>query len=141
MKKLTFLTLLVGLMLSSVACNAQTSNDKKKTVSAVTDKVEVFYFHYTRRCLTCNAVEEVTKKTLAEIYPEQSKQGKIVFTSVNLDEKSSKSIAKKCNAEGQALIIMGKGKRTDLTQSGFMNARSKPEALKEDIKKTIDPLL
>ena len=141
MKKLTFLTLLVGLIMSSLACNAQTSNNKKKTVSAATDKIEVFYFHYTRRCITCNAVEEVTKTTIAELYPEQSKQGKIKFTSVNLDEKSSKEIAQKCKADGQALIIMGKGKRTDLTQSGFMNARSKPEALKEEIKKTIDPLL
>jgi len=141
MKKIAFLTLLVGLMMSSVACNAQTSNDKKKTVLTATEKIEVFYFHYTRRCITCNAVEEVTKTTIAELYPEQSKQGKIKFTSVNLDEKSSKEIAQKCKADGQALIIMGKGKRTDLTQSGFMNARSKPEALKEEIKKTIDPLL
>lgn len=141
MKKLTFLTLLVGLMLSPVAINAQTNNVQKKTVSAATDKIEVFYFHYTRRCLTCNAVEEVTKKSLAELYPEQSKQAKIVFTSVNLDEKSSKTLAQKCKAEGQALIIMAKDKRFDLTQTGFMYARSKPEALKEEIKKTIDPLL
>jgi hypothetical protein len=141
MKKIALLTLLVGLMMSSVSGNAQTSNDKKKTVSAANDMIEVYYFHYTRRCLTCNAVEDVTKNTLAELYPEQSKQGKIKFTSVNLDEKSSKTLAQKCKADGQALIITGKGKRADLTQSGFMNARSKPEALKEEIKKTIDPLL
>lgn len=141
MKKIAFLTLLVGLMMSTITPSAQTNIDTKKTVSAANNKIEVFYFHYTRRCITCNAVEEVTKTTIAELYPEQSKQGKIKFTSVNLDEKSSKEIAQKCKADGQALIIMGKGKRTDLTQSGFMNARSKPEALKEEIKKTIDPLL
>ncbi len=141
MKKLAFLTLLVSFMMSSVACNAATNNEKKETVKSATDKIEVYYFHYTRRCITCNAVEEVTKKTLAELYPEQSKQGKLVFTSVNLDDAKSKAIAKKCKADGQSLIVLSKGKRTDLTQTGFMNARSKPEVLKEEIKKTIDALL
>lgn len=140
MKKIAFLSLIFFFLLGSISCNAQTKKEQK-TTKEISNKVEVYYFHYTRRCVTCNTVEEVTKKSIAELYPEQTKKGIISFTSVNLDDKNSKAIAKKCNANGQALIVMGKGKSIDLTDKGFMLARSKPEALKEELKKAIDPLL
>jgi len=100
-------------------------------------KVEVYYFHYSRRCATCNAVEEVSKKTISESFASQFKKREITFKSVNLDEKSSASLAKKCKAEGQSLLILGNGKRIDLTDKAFLNARSNPERLKAEIKKAI----
>jgi len=103
-------------------------------------KVEVYYFHYSRRCVTCNAVEEVSKKTITESYASQYKKREITFKSVNLDEKSSDALAKKCKAEGQALLIMSNGKRVDLTDKAFMYAKSNPEKLKAEIKKAIDAL-
>ncbi len=103
-------------------------------------KVEVYYFHYTRRCVTCNAVEEVSKKTISESYASQFKKREITFKSVNLDEKSSEAIAKKCKAEGQALLIISNGKRIDLTDKAFMYAKSNPEKLKAEIKKAINSL-
>lgn len=75
------------------------------------------------------------------MYPEQQKSGKITFTSVNLDDENSKTIAQKCQAEGQALLVVSNAQRVDLTDKGFMYARSKPEKLKEEIKNAIDPLL
>jgi len=104
-------------------------------------KVEVYYFHYSRRCATCNAVEEVSKKTISESFASQFKKREITFKSVNLDEKSSDALAKKCKAEGQALLIVSNGKRVDLTDKAFMYARTSPEKLKAEIKKTIDSLL
>jgi hypothetical protein len=104
-------------------------------------KVEVYYFHYSRRCATCNAVEEVSKKTISESFASQFKKREITFKSVNLDEKSSDALAKKCKAEGQALLIVSNGKRVDLTDKAFMYARTSPEKLKAEIKKTIDALL
>ncbi len=103
-------------------------------------KVEVYYFHYSRRCVTCNAVEEVSKKTITESYASQYKKREITFKSVNLDEKSSEALAKKCKAEGQALLILSNGKRVDLTDKAFMYAKSNPDKLKAEIKKAIDAL-
>ena len=100
-------------------------------------KVEVYYFHYSRRCATCNAVEEVSKKTISESFASQFKKREITFKSVNLDEKSSVALAKKCKAEGQALLIVSNGKRVDLTDKAFMYAKSNPEKLKAEIKKAI----
>lgn len=104
-------------------------------------KVEVYYFHNARRCATCVAVETETQKSLKELYAKQIKEVKVKFIGVNLDEKGSDAIAKKCKAEGQALLILGNGKRIDLTDKAFMNARSKPERLKQELKNAIDPLL
>lgn len=106
-----------------------------------TTKVEVYYFHYSRRCATCNAVEEVTKKAISDLYAQQFKKGEIIFKSVNLDEETSDALAKKCKAEGQSLLIIGKGKRKDLTDKAFMYARTSPEKLKAEIKKAIDAVL
>ena len=109
------------------------------SLQAVT-KVEVYYFHYTRRCVTCQAVETESLKSIQQLYPKQYKSGQITFKSVNLDEKSSEALAKKCNAEGQALLVNSTNKRVDLTEQGFMYAKSQPDKLKAELKKTIDPL-
>jgi hypothetical protein len=104
-------------------------------------KVEIYYFHYTRRCVTCQAVETESQKAIASLYAKEIKEGKVKFIGVNLDEKGSEVLAKKCKAEGQALLVIGGNKRIDLTEQGFMYARSKPEVLKAELKKAIDPLL
>ena len=109
------------------------------SLQAIT-KVEVYYFHYSRRCVTCQAVESETLKSIQQLYPEQLKKGQISFKSVNLDEKSSDALSKKCKAEGQALLIISSSKRFDLTEQGFMYAKSSPEKLKAELKKVIEPL-
>lgn len=140
MKKVALISLVIILTAMGQTFEVQ-AQKTRKTSTVAPEKIEVYYFHYTRRCITCNAVEDVTKKTLAELYPEQQKNKVITFTSVNLDDDSGKALAKKCKAHGQALIVMKKGKRIDLTDKGFMYAKSKPEKLKEELKTTIDALL
>lgn len=140
MKRIVLFSLLLSLVFGSVSCNAQAAK-KDASTPVVSEKIEVYYFHFSRRCVTCNAVETETVKHLQALYPEQMKNGSISFTSVNLEEEKSKAIAEKCKVTGQSLLIVSGSSRTDLTQSGFMNARSQPEKLKKDIKSAIDPLL
>ena len=104
-------------------------------------KVEVYYFHYTRRCTTCVAVEQQSQKFVQELYGKQLKEGRIIFKGVNLDDKSNAALAQKCKADGQALLVISGGKRIDLTEQGFMYATYKTEKLKEALKKAIDPLI
>lgn len=103
--------------------------------------IEVFYFHYSRRCATCEAVEAGTQKSLKELYAKEVKEGSIKFLSVNLDDKNNKALAKKHKVEGQALLVSKNTNRFDLTDQAFMYARTKPERLKAALKKAIDPLL
>lgn len=104
-------------------------------------KVDVYYFHYSRRCVTCQSVEQESQKILKELYANEIKAGTVQFTGVNLDEKEGKALARKCKAEGQSLLVISQNKRIDLTEQGFMYARTQRDKLKSEIKKTIDPLL
>lgn len=140
MKRILFLSLMLTFLMGSMSLEAQ-NKKTQKVATTVSNKIEIYYFHYTRRCITCNAVETVTKEAIAEMYPSQFKKGQITFKSINLDEKESETIAKKCQAEGQALLFIANGKRIDLTDKGFMFAKNSPDKLKTEVKKTVDTLL
>jgi hypothetical protein len=138
MKKHISIIILAVIISSFFSANSQTPKATK--VIARPSKVEVYYFHYTRRCVTCQAVETETQKSILALYPLQAKKGLITFKSINLDDKSSEAIAAKCKAEGQSLLITSSNKRVDLTDKAFMYAKSNPIKLKAELKKTIDPL-
>ena len=141
MKKLISLLVALFLIVSFFNLNTLAADKKKQVAVSKFAKVEVYYFHFTRRCVTCQAVETETKAAISALYPVQSKKGLVTFKAVNLDEKTSEALAKKCKAEGQALLIISGTKRVDLTEQGFMYAKSSPVKLKAELKKTIDPLL
>jgi len=140
MKKLISLSVLALLVISFFTVSSIAANKKAQTAVSKSAKVEVYYFHFTRRCVTCQAVETETQKSILALYPHQAKKGFITFKSINLDEKSSEAIAAKCKAEGQSLLITSSNKRVDLTDKAFMYAKSNPVKLKAELKKTIDPL-
>jgi hypothetical protein len=140
MKKLISVSIIILLVVSFFTVNSLAANKKAQAAVSKSAKVEVYYFHFTRRCVTCQAVETESQKAINELYPVQVKKGLITFKAVNLDEKTSEALAKKCKAEGQALLVISGGKRIDLTEQGFMYAMNSPEKLKAELKKTIDPL-
>jgi hypothetical protein len=109
--------------------------------SPVTKKIEVYYFHFTRRCMTCNNVEKVSKEAVEKQYSEKVKAGEIRFRSINLDEKDGEAIGAKLKVEGQTLLIVSGDQRVDLTEKGFLYANNSPEKLKAEIKKAIDDML
>lgn len=107
----------------------------------VQPKVEVYYFHFSRRCATCLNVEKVARESVEALYPEQVKNGEITFQSINLDEKEGETIGKKYKIEGQTLIVIGTTNRVDLTDKGFLYANGNPEKLKAEIKKAVEGML
>ena len=134
MKKFISLSLVMLFLVSFFWVNSLAADKKTKTAVSKTAKVEVYYFHFTRRCVTCQAVETESQKAIAALYPAQYKSGKIIFKSLNLDEDNSKALAEKCKAEGQQLLIISGNKRFDITEQGFMYARSNPDKLKQELK-------
>lgn len=141
MKKFNSVLLAIFLVFSFFAQNILAV--EKKTTPAISKgaKVEVYYFHYTRRCVTCQAIENEAQKVITELYPAAQKEARIHFQSVNLDTKGTEALAQKCKAEGQALLVISGIKRVDLTEQGFMYAKNSPEKFKAELKKVIDPLL
>ena len=112
-----------------------------KTAVISGGKVEVFYFHLTRRCVTCQAVENVSRDAVSEIYADEIKQGKVIFRALNIEDKATEPEAARAKATGQCLLIISGETRIDLTSEGFMYAKTNPDRLKEELKKAIDPLL
>lgn len=122
---------------SKKADNEQASaTDKSVQVSATdinANELSILYFHATRRCTTCEAVEKVTKEALTEFYGDS-----IPFHSINRDEQ--KELAKEYEIEWQTLLAVKGDKKINLTNEAFLNARTNPDKLKGQIKSAIDSL-
>ena len=138
-KTMKFFTVLAfSLMLTS--CNSQ---DKKQTTSVdeSISKIEVFDFHSTHRCMTCNAIEANTKYTLDTYFANELKSDKITFQVINVDEKENEKIAEKFEASGTALILNviknGKETKIDLTDFAFMNGNDQ-DTFSKELKSKID---
>ena len=135
--QLMFLTVAV---VSLSACNTQTSPDQNTSV-ANTDELQVYYFHFTKRCATCNAVENEARVALEMFYSDQMKEGNIAFTSLNLEEGDGKEMAESLKVSGQSLLLVKGDQMVNLTNEGFLNARTKPDKFHEILKSNIDNLL
>jgi len=133
MKKIILLGFTLMLM-SGLFCNAQTA--KKEIKNSAAAKVEAYYFHMSARCVTCKAVEAEAKKNLETLYGE-----KVKFQAINLEDDASKAIAEKLKISGQTLLLVKGDTKINLTNEGFMYARSNPEKFKTIIKEKVDGLL
>lgn len=142
MRKIIWISIVVVALAAFLAFRP---NDKtavsSDTVMTAADKVEVIYFHFSRRCVTCIAVENKAQEAIVALYPEEYSKGKITFASINLEDEKSKPIAEKAKVTGQALVILSGEFKKDLTAEGFMYANNNFEKFKAEIKKTIDPLV
>lgn len=139
-KKLSTLTMFMLLAIVSVTaqcCNssAQKSDEnqnKSAEVSNVSD-VEAYYFHATRRCATCKAVEKVTREAIQEKFGDEVK-----FQSINREKQSDHPMMEKHNVSGQTLLIVKGDQAENLTNFAFMNARTNPDKLKNKVVETIE---
>lgn len=105
--------------------------------------MEVLYFHGNRRCATCIAIEQHTKELLEEQFADEMAQGKIVFKSINYDEKDGKILAEQYKVAGSSLIINPDGGKAidNLTNFAFTTARNRPDEFKEGVRTAIVKLL
>lgn len=136
MKAIRLLFIVILSLSMHISCSSQSGAKDENVKISDKEKVEVFYFHYSRRCATCNAVEDVTRSALLELYG-----SKISFAGINLDKPEGEMKAKELDVSGQTLLIVSGGTKINITNEAFMNARNNPEKLSQIIKDKIDPLL
>ncbi|HER07308.1 MAG TPA: hypothetical protein ENO20_00210 [Bacteroides sp.] len=136
MKRLNLLIVMIMALGMNVSCTGQpATNDKNPAVSEAGD-VEVYYFHTTRRCVTCQAVETVAKEAIVDMYGDR-----VSFTGYNLEETDGEQKARELGVSGQTLLIVHGDQKINITNEGFMYARSDPEKFKKIISDHITPLL
>ncbi|MFA8299633.1 MAG: nitrophenyl compound nitroreductase subunit ArsF family protein [Hyphomicrobiales bacterium] len=127
-----FSLLLIVCIFSTFSCNQQTeeSKDTNTTVqSTKTDSndITVYYFHSTRRCMTCKAIEENAKTAISSLK-------NVNFKALDFTDAKNYDLAKKYGIVSSSLIIESKDKQADLTDFAFQNAIANPKALKDKIK-------
>ena len=122
------------LLMSGLFCNAQ--NSKTATQSSASAKVEAYYFHMSTRCVTCKAVEAEAKKNLESLYGV-----KVTFQAINLEDDANKAIVEKLKISGQTLLLVKGDTKINITNEGFMYAKSNPEKFRTIIKEKVDGLL
>ena len=134
MKTKIILLLIISLfMLSFNFCSkkaeAKTNDiklDAKKVFNVdklLDNRLELYYFHATKRCYSCTAAEEFTKKALDNNFSGELKSGKILFRAVNFDLPEGKKIAKKFNMSFNGLIlntVKGKDENYQYLEDLFM---------------------
>jgi hypothetical protein len=118
-----------------VAANAESPNSSK----AEDVKTKVYYFHNTRRCPTCMAIEKETKKVLKEqAYSDAKENGDLVFKSYNAENAVNKKLVKELGVTGSALIVVKGNEKIDLTSKGFMYGLKQPEKLHEALRDALN---
>ena len=117
----------------SISVSAQTTSQGQNEKNA---KIEMYYFHFNTRCETCRAVESEAQQDVKELF------GKDVnFAAYNLDNSAGEKKGKELGVNSQILLVVKGNKRIDLTNEGFLYARTDPEKFKKIIEEKIKPLL
>ena len=98
--------------LSAKDKSAETQSQDSQTVQTENgastvreDKVEVFVFHSTNRCTSCETIGMWTGETVNEYYQDKIQTGKIEFREINIDLSENKALARKFKASGSSLFI------------------------------------
>jgi len=138
MKMKVFLLAAFAIVLFAFCGNNKTNeNSTTETTEYGIAKVEVFYFHATRRCPTCNKIEEVAKDFVLAQYAGQD----VKFYSINFEEKQNTEIANKFNVTWSSLYIASGERVEDITDIAFQVVNANPEQLTEKMKSIIDMFL
>jgi hypothetical protein len=65
-----------------------------------------YYFHTTYRCPTCLKIEEYTKQAIMEAFPGELNDGRLIWKSVNVEEKSNEHFIKEYQLFSKAVVIV-----------------------------------
>ena len=67
MKKIILVSVVILSVVALFTANAGNSAANSNSATSSVAKVEVYYFHFTRRCVTCQAVETESQKAIAAL--------------------------------------------------------------------------
>lgn len=149
MKKIILL-LFMSVIALMISCN-QTSKTESKTEVSVSSqvsanqKLQIYYFHLTNRCVTCNSIEANVKRLLETNFKKELESGEINFKSINIEEKENYEIAEKYQTANASLfltnVVQGKEKTIDLTTEAFSYSKNEAEKFKSIVQDSINVLM
>lgn len=132
MRKITNILFALIFTVSATACNSTQNNenlDRDDSTSKI-EKVEVYYFHGTRRCATCIAVGSVSQELVESNYKDNQK---VKFIEINIDEPGNEELVEKFQVSGSGLYIYNGKDVENVTTDAFRYARTNPDKLKNKL--------
>lgn len=147
MKRICFLCLCLGLLL--VACGGNTRKESSVADAqeevAVSDGVEVLYFHGKQRCATCIAIEKGTQEVMEKDLADAVRKGEVKFRTIDISREENEVVAEKYEVTWSSLFVVkhkdGAEAVENLTEFAFGNARKSPEVFKAGVMKTVREML
>ena len=137
MKKTGNTLLMLLFVLNAIACNNPQNNNNSSSNDSTkkTKNVEVYYFHGTRRCVTCIAVGEVSSELVKSKYEDNEN---VKFIEINIDEPGNEELVEKFKVSGSGLYVFNGKDIENITAFAFQHARTNPDKLKDKLIELID---
>jgi len=121
--------------------NSDTTANANQLAQNANLKLQIYYFHATHRCKTCNSIENNVKQVLESNYKEQMAKGLIDFKVLCVDDEANKTLVNKYEAAGASLHLVkienGVEKDNDLTDYAFSYSNVEPDVFIKGMKDTI----
>ena len=73
--------------------------------SVASDSVIAYYFHGNMRCYSCNILEQYSRQAIEENFQDQLTSGRLVFKTVNVQEKANDHFMKDYGLYSQSLVL------------------------------------
>lgn len=112
---------------------------------AVSDGVEVLYFHGKQRCATCIAIEKGTQEVMEKDLADAVRKGEVKFRTIDISREENEAVAEKYEVTWSSLFVVkhkdGVEAVENLTEFAFGNARKSPEVFKAGVMKTVREML
>jgi len=68
-------------------------------------EVIAYYFHSNFRCVTCRTMEQYSREAIEENFKDELSSGKLVFKTVNIDEKENKHFVNDYDLYTKSLVL------------------------------------
>lgn len=80
---------------------AEVSSDEKGE-----DAVIAYYLHYTRRCATCNKIEELANRVVTERFAEELNDGRLIWKSLNVEDPGNEHFEEDFGMISQSFVLV-----------------------------------
>lgn len=94
--------------------NSETNNNSSKEIKTATGTVtksensqiiNVYYFHTSYRCYSCNMIEGLTREAITEEFSQELEKGTLTFTSANIETDMNKFFIDKYKLVSKSIIV------------------------------------
>ncbi|OIP02076.1 MAG: hypothetical protein AUJ97_06435 [Bacteroidetes bacterium CG2_30_32_10] len=126
-----------------VSCQSNTSKKELYAKPDTIAKVEVYYFHQKKGCITCKTIGELSKNFVLDNFGGKSKE--VSYHDIDLSNKENQSLVDKFEVNWSGLYLLAhtaKGEVKDnLTEFAFLYAMTNHDTINIVMKNKINNFL